>query len=262
MGNILESIMTLKRKEVAEEKLLMPLDKVNSFARTALPARGFFKALKERRDAEEIGIIAEIKKASPSKGVIRQDFNPAELARAYEKGGATCLSVLTDAAFFQGDKAYLQEVRSTSTLPVLRKDFLFDPYQVMQSRALGADCILVIMAIVNDDEARTLIDAAKAWKMDVLVEVHDHDELERAAKLDVQMIGINNRNLQDFTVDLALSENLAALAPETCLLVSESGISTPDDIARLRDAGISTFLVGESLMRHQDVGAALRRLSA
>ncbi len=262
MRTILDAIMEVKHKEVEHARMIMPLVEVAARARDADPPRGFFAALKKQKKRGNIGIIAEIKKASPSKGVIRQNFNPVELAVAYENGGATCLSILTDEQFFQGSNSYLSHAREVCELPCLRKDFIFDSYQITQSRAYGADCILLIMSVLDDDTVKQLMHDAKVWDMDVLVEVHSHDEMERVLRLDSDMIGINNRDLKTFEVDLTLSETLAVLAPENCLLISESGINTPEDIERLRDAGISTFLVGESLMRQDDVTQALRNLSA
>jgi indole-3-glycerol phosphate synthase len=258
--NVLATIAAYKTDEIRAARARIGDAEIAQRARNAPPVRPFRASLLKTIAEGKPALIAEIKKASPSKGLIRPDFDPPALAKAYEQGGATCLSVLTDRPSFQGDDAYLVAARSATRLPVLRKDFLFEPYQVVEARALGADCILIIMAAVTDAQARALQSAAGEWGMDALFEVHNDEELSRALALNPTMVGINNRDLMKFRTDLGTTERLAPQVPAGMLVVSESGINTHEDLQRLSGVGVRTFLVGESLMRQADVAAATRRL--
>ena len=260
MSDILNTILARKTQEVAERSARVPLAELQARVADAPPVRGFARALQAAIANGDAAVIAEVKKASPSKGVIRPDFHPADIAVSYEFGGAACLSVLTDVDFFQGADAYLQQAREACTLPVLRKDFVIDPYQVYEARVLGADCILLIVAALDDRQLAELSDLAMRLGMDVLVEVHDIDELERALQVPVPLVGINNRNLRTFEVSLDTTLSMKDAVPRDRLLVTESGILGPADVQLMRDAGVNAFLVGEAFMRVEEPGEGLRQL--
>lgn len=262
MSDKLQEICARTAKDLAARKSARPLAAVEDAARAAGPVRGFRAALAAKIGDGKFGLITEIKKASPSAGLIRADFDPPALARAYESGGAACLSVLTNAPYFQGCDRHLTAARAAVGLPVLRKEFIVDPYQIPESRAIGADCVLLILTVLNDGLAAELGASARDWGLDVLVEVHDEGELERAARLETGLIGINNRNLKTLKTDLAVTERLAPLAPRDAILVCESGISGPADVTRMAAMGPRCFLIGESLMRSPDVAAATRAILA
>lgn len=261
-SDILTTILARKHEEIRQRSQIRALDSVRARAARQSPPRGFVDAIRRKQAAGQPAVIAEIKRASPSKGLIRKDFDPAAIAKSYQAGGAACLSVLTDVDFFQGSNRYLGEAREACALPALRKDFIIDPYQVHESRMIGADCILLIVAALEDGPLVEMANLAHELGMDVLVEVHDVDELERALQTDCELIGVNNRNLRTFEVSIDTSLELKEMVPPDRILVSESGIGNREDVARLRGAGIDTFLVGESFMREPDPGAALQRLFA
>ncbi len=260
MSDVLAEICAKKRESVAKRKKTTPFSEVERLAETAPPVRGFAKALSAKADRGVYGLIAEIKKASPSAGLIRPDFDPVALAQAYARGGAACLSILTEEDYFQGSDVYLQLAREAVPLPVLRKDFMLEPYQIAEARAIGADCILIIMAALTDALAQDLESYAISLGLDVLVEVHDEEELDRALLLKSPLIGVNNRNLKTLKTDLATTERLSNRLPKDRVLVAESGLKTPLDLARMARAGARRFLIGESLMRERNVEAATRAL--
>jgi len=260
MSDILQRILARKREEIDERRAHVSERELVARLAGASRVRGFVAALRAKIAAGEAAVIAEVKKASPSKGVMRPDFHPDEIAASYAAGGAACLSVLTDVNFFQGADEYLQQARSACALPVLRKDFTIDAYQVYEARALGADCILLIVAALDDAQLRALARLGESLGLDVLVEVHDAEELDRALAIGAKLIGINNRNLRTFETRLQTTLDLRSRVPADCLLVTESGIHAPADVARMRDAGVHAFLVGEAFMRAADPGAELRRL--
>lgn len=260
--DILRDICSMRRRRVASAKLAVPFSEIDRQAREQPKPRGFRATLEGKIASGGYGLIAEIKKASPSAGLIRPDFDPADLARAYQQGGATCLSVLTEQDNFLGEDAYVQIVRDAVDLPVLRKDFMLDPYQIAESRMIGADCVLLIMAILSDSQASELESLALGYGLDVLIEVHDEYELARSFNLKSPLLGINNRNLQTLQTDLATTERLAELVPKDRIIVAESGLATPADLKRMTQVGAHCFLIGESLMRQNDVEAATRALLA
>ncbi|MCZ6579831.1 MAG: indole-3-glycerol phosphate synthase TrpC [Gammaproteobacteria bacterium] len=259
-ADILNRILARKTEEIAANRLAVPIDRIRQQLATASTPRGFIKSLQEKQASGLAAVIAEIKKASPSKGVIREDFDPAQIARSYAKGGAACVSVLTDRDFFQGHDDYLLAARNACSLPVLRKEFIIDSYQVFEARVLGADCILLIVAALDDDALTKLYALSGELGMDTLVEVHDQSELERAMRLDLDMIGINNRNLHTFETQLSTTLDLLDQIPGGCLVVTESGIHSSEDVKLMRDHGVNSFLVGEAFMRAHEPGSELRAL--
>jgi indole-3-glycerol phosphate synthase len=260
--DVLKKIVARKHQEVAERLERFSIDDLKQQIAQASPVRGFVKSIKKKLSNGETAVIAEVKKASPSKGLLRENFNPAEIAASYEAGGAACLSVLTDKDFFQGSEAYLKQARTACKLPVIRKDFIVDPYQVYEARAIGADCILLIVAALDDETLQGLYQLAGELGLDVLVEVHDADELERALRLDLALIGINNRDLRTFDTSLKTTVDLLEHIPDGIIVVSESGLHKPKDISMLKEHQVHTFLIGEAFMRCDDPGEALKRLIA
>ncbi len=260
--DILQKILARKREEIAERRQRVAEADLEARVAEASPPRGFVAALRRRLEAGESAVIAEIKKASPSKGVIRADFDPPAIARSYEQGGAACLSVLTDVDFFQGADAYLVDARAACSLPVIRKDFIIDPYQLLEARAMGADCVLLIVAALDQPKLTALYREARSLDLDVLVEVHDRTEMERALTLDLPMVGVNNRDLRSFDTRLETTLELLDLLPTGCFVVTESGIHAREDVALMRQNGVNAFLVGEAFMRAENPGAELARLFA
>jgi len=258
--DILKKIISRKEEEIAERMAKISLDEMKQLATKADPARGFVQAIKNKLSQDQSAVISEIKKASPSKGVMRENFIPADIAESYEKAGACCLSVLTDVDFFQGSDEYLKQARAACNLPVLRKEFIVDPYQVYEARAMAADCILLIVACLSDKQLESLSSLARMLSLDVLVEVHDEDELKRALKLDLELIGINNRNLRTFETDLNTTIELLKIIPADKIVVTESGIHTSDNIALMREHKVNTFLVGEAFMVEEEPGEKLAEL--
>lgn len=260
--DVLKKILARKREEITERSVNLSIDDLKNQITTASPVRGFIKAIQDKLAIGQAAVIAEVKKASPSKGLLRENFLPADIAASYQVGGAACLSVLTDKDFFQGSEAYLVEARGACSLPVIRKDFIIDPYQVYEARAMGADCILLIVAALDDESLKTLHDLANSLGMDVLVEVHDADELQRALQLNLSLVGINNRNLRTFETSLQTTLDLLSDIPDNVVVVSESGLHKTEDITLLRQHHVNAFLIGEAFMRQENPGDALRRLVA
>ena len=259
--DILQKILARKEKEITERKSRLSLEEIRRLAINAPAQRGFYHTIMKTIDKGKAAVIAEIKKASPSQGVIREDFNPAQIAESYANAGASCLSILTDVDFFQGKDEYLKQAKDACMLPVLRKDFMIDPYQILEARVHGADCVLLILSLLSEAQCRELAAVAREYKLDVLAEVHTRSELEKALDLGFQLIGINNRDLTTFSVSLSTTEKLIASIPNDVTLVSESGIKTREDVERLGKIGVDAVLVGETLMRQPDVGAALRKIA-
>jgi indole-3-glycerol phosphate synthase len=258
--DILKKILHRKTEEITERQKVVSLQQMNELAEQADPVRGFVEAIEAKINSGQSAVIAEIKKASPSKGLLRENFIPADIARSYEQHGAACLSVLTDHDFFQGNELYLKQAREATSLPVIRKDFIIDPYQVYEARAIAADCILLIVSALNDEQLSELADLAMQLEMDVLVEVHDLNELERALLLNLPLIGINNRNLSTFETSLDTTLDLLSRIPDNHTIITESGIHAPEDVALMREHKVNGFLVGEAFMRAEDPGAQLSKL--